>query len=563
MGSELKTIQEEILRRFQRPRTTAADIPGYAGGNLQGQLNREGAIPRSADVNAGRPRTVVPGAQSDQHDITWDGRPRLVGEQEPQRPSLLTSRNQEAITRPRYALPGKISDEDVGIAFDVARKANSATQGSRSIFAPPQEPQVAPTNQVEANTRARNVFAPPPYTNSEGVTDFRVPKQGEELQPVSMSRDRRAEPRDYVADDAQYLRDLETKPRKWTDKAVDVLRVANQAFGSNPNIFTPTKREREELKARGMLGQDIAIQKEQTARDMAQMVPIYDSEGKVIGTAPARIAAPTQVRATDTGRRAAETKRRNTAYIADIERKDSQGADKQLSLDWAKGLFDDDPDMLAYVGKKKGMTGPAPKSNQGQLAIDKDGNFTIVRKGSATADTVTDTTGNAVGSWNAAQFQAAEAGRDKRAKERNVQSERNATIVAGGKVAGLGDPGVHRKNIAEIDQDMNDVDTEMATITARTPQGYVMPAADATALNQLRQRKNALERERRDEREKLGKIESAQGNLKTRGGPTANQGSSSGSFNLGAWKTDHPNATPDQIQAQRAKAKARKLAIVE
>ena len=192
MGSQLQSVQDEILRRFQRPRTTLNDIPGYAGGNLGDQIDREGQSP----------------------------------------------------------------DRMSGVR-------------SSSVFAPPRQTQPAPTGQVltptnQTNiTQPRSVFAPPLYTNSEGITDFRVPKKpDEELSPVSMSRDRRVEPRDYIADDSQYLRDLEDKPRTWKDKAVDVLRGVNQAFGANPNIFTPTKREREILKAQGMLGRDIALEEE-------------------------------------------------------------------------------------------------------------------------------------------------------------------------------------------------------------------------------------------------------------------------------------------------------------
>jgi len=494
--SDLQRIQQEILRRFQRPRTTAEDIPGFAGGNLQEQLDREG--------------------------------------QSPDRMSGVRSSN----------------------VFAPPQQQRKPADYNTTV---PASPNARSSDEVNYPTRPQSVFAPP--RNSEGVVDFRVPKQGEQLPPVSMSRDRRAEPRDYVADDSQYLRDLETKPRTWKDKGIDALRGVNQALGSNPNVFTPTRREREELKARGMLGQDIAIQREQTAQQMAQMVPIYDADGKIVGTAPRRTAANTQLRATQIG---------NTV-------EDRRKGNLLKEMNGVRDFDPADPANADYVKRYTEEFGTPPlKRTSGSLYVldkgtDANGNATynVIQKDTGTATAVTG--GNLPSKsdqqlnreQHAAQFKTLQDNLDRRAKARNAQSERNATIMAGGVVARMGDPDVHKRNMAEIDEDMDGVDKEMDGIIERQKSQGFLPTDPAT-LNQLRQRKNTLERERRDEREKLGKIESAQGNLKTRGGATTNkQSPEQGSFNLGAWKADHPNATPDQIQAQRAKAKARKLAIVE
>lgn len=311
--SELKVIQEELLRRFKRPRTTVNDIPGYAGGNLGEQLDREGQSP---DRMSGVRSVFSPPQDRANREYGISMLPGHGFEETPydqnypdEIPQQTKRRlEQQAIWRNPQGDPlrkaNELRDEfgdPTAAQFPVSAATKTALYNDgygagftksaldpggyepprqRSVFAPPRGPSSvsatealrddpATRRQLAENPanrsyngvplhRPRSVFAPP--TNSEGVTDFRVPKQGEELPPVSMSRDRRAEPRDYVGDSAQYLRDLEDKPRNWKDKAVDVLRVVNQAFGSNPNVFMPTKKEREILKARGMLGQDIALE---------------------------------------------------------------------------------------------------------------------------------------------------------------------------------------------------------------------------------------------------------------------------------------------------------------
>jgi hypothetical protein len=548
--SELQTIKDEIMRRFQRPRTAADDAPGYAGGTLGEQLNRDAQSPdrmsgvQSSSIFAPPPQAPQPASQ-----------PAPTGQ-------VLTPANQAAVTRPRsiFAPPQESQPISSPQPNELQRTPNPnpfAVFQRGSVSEPEPEPA----------SRPRSVFEPPPGPdiNAEGVADFRDPGS----KPVSMMRDRRAEPPDNIAADSQYIRDLETKKPKWTDKAVDVLRGVNQAIGSNPNVFTPTERERDILKAQGMLGQDIKIQQAQTQQQLARMVPIYDAAGNVIGTAPGRTSAATQLRSNQIG---------NTVD-------DRRKASLLKEMNGVRDFDPADPANADYVKRYTAEFGTPPlKRTSGSLYVldkgtDADGNATynVIQKDTNTAREVTggnlpEKSDQQLGreqqqlsrEQRAAQFKASEEGRNQRAKARNAQSEKNATIMAGGVVSRMGDPTVHQKNMDEIDQDMDGVDKEISAITARTQEGYVMPAPDVTALNQLRQRRNALERERRGEREKLGKIESAQGNLRTRGGaPTLRPGGTGGSFNLGAWKADHPNATADQVQSQRSKAKARNLSIVE
>lgn len=508
--SDLTRIQDEILKRFRRPRTAAGDVP--LGDQIDSDAGMTANGARDAALQRGR------------EDIN-------------------------AALQRRGTSPDRMS----GVA-------------SRSIFAPPQSQQPVPVDRdapppVPASPNARSsdevnyptqrsVFAPP---RDAGMIDSRNPADypNKTPPPVSMSRDRRTQPRDYVADDAQYLRDLEDKPRTWKDKGVDALRAVNQSLGSNPNIFTPTNKEREVLKAQGMLGRDIAIQKEQTAQQMAQMVPIYDAAGNVISMAPRKTAAGTQIRATDTSTRAGETKRRNDAYIADIERRPKKEQAEAARKIYQSGVADGDDEFKATLAQRMGLQEKLPDSDKGTVQTDANGNFTIVHPRTATAETVTDkTTGNPAGSWSAAQFRQAEEGRNKRAEERRKQSERNATIMAGGQVARMGDPTIHQKNIAEIDQDMASADSEISGILARQKSEGFLPT-DAATLNQLRQRKNILERERRGEREKLGKIESSQGNLQQRGGGTTPRTFNEKAFKAKFQEKHKRQPTEDEIAPYR------------
>lgn len=173
----------------------------------------------------------------------------------------------------------------------------------QSVFAPPQQQTngqvLTPTNQA-AITRPRNVFAPPlhdirerqlaePLTTNTEVPDNPLAMRGTqpnvELTPQINdepfgTRERRTQPRDYVADDSQYLRDLEAQPRNWKDKGVDALRALNSVWGSNPKAYTPTKREREIGDTEQRLGRELTVNKTQSEITSRDMVPIAVPDGQ-------------------------------------------------------------------------------------------------------------------------------------------------------------------------------------------------------------------------------------------------------------------------------------------
>lgn len=239
--SQLQQIQDEILRRFQRPRRVMDErLP-------DGRTVNEAVIEtsrRSSRISDPRdPSTfeIQPGygkPKWEQWDKPIDGhtgeyissplnRPPVApntASNVQANPQMMTPRNQAAITRPR------------------------------SVFAPPQ-PQPVQDQPQSYNPMA--VLAPAQQPTFDGKPILAEQLNGE----LFGSRERRTQPRDFVADDEQFLRDLENKPRGWKDTTVDVLRALNSVWGSNPKAMTPTKREREIAQTQQRLKQGLTIDK--------------------------------------------------------------------------------------------------------------------------------------------------------------------------------------------------------------------------------------------------------------------------------------------------------------
>lgn len=82
-------------------------------------------------------------------------------------------------------------------------------------------------------------------------------------QTFETSRPRRTQPRDLVADDAAYLRDLENQPRTKKDKFLDVVRIASQVgLGFDPGRLT-NPRGAKIARARNRLATDLGVEQEQ------------------------------------------------------------------------------------------------------------------------------------------------------------------------------------------------------------------------------------------------------------------------------------------------------------
>ncbi len=426
-------------------RKLLSQIPGYAGGNLQDTLDQQ------------RPRTI-----------------------EPVRDGVLTPQNREAITRPRTVM----QQPDTQLP---------APRGMRDLFA--QQSQAPPPTMIED-------IGEPPVRQPMDVS--RMPlKLADTLngEPFGV-RARRAKPgmRDFVADDAQALRDLENQPRNWKDNTIDAIRAVNESVNGPSKFQIPTKRERNIEQAQSRLGRSIAVDNQQSTNVVRQ-------------------AQADAARARPGIQREAQDEREINNALSQYNRLESY-----------------DPDDPADEGLRKyfesrNLNPPKKVKGSNILANWSNGRVVLTNKvaNKSQDTTVTDIgrTPNAEGltpnqqevtdrdvanrTSREDQFKEAEQGRNIRANARNKQSERNATIVSGGQVARMGDPRVHQQNIAEIDQDIANIDEQIKTLTEkRVAKG--LTSGEADALNALPREKKGLERERRDEREKLGKIESAQGN---------------------------------------------------
>lgn len=114
-----------------------------------------------------------------------------------------------------------------------------------------QDQMLTPQNR-EAITRPRTVTQPNDVVPTGSMPSFK-----------DLVRQRRTQPRDQIADDAQYLQDLENEPRTWKDKVVDVLDVTNAAFGGKPRTLQ-TPRERNIKTTQDRLARELSIGQKQS-----------------------------------------------------------------------------------------------------------------------------------------------------------------------------------------------------------------------------------------------------------------------------------------------------------
>jgi hypothetical protein len=163
-----------------------------------------------------------------------------------QEPQVLTPQNQQTITRPRTVTPA--APEELTNAASFKKRFEQARQTYGPSNPPPD-----PTGAIP----------PPPQ---EGF--------GSSGEPFGSARARRTQPRDYPADDEQYLRDLNKQPRTWRDKIVDVTDALNAAAGGSKRVIQ-TKRERGIAQAQGQLSTDLTTGRTQAQIDIAKNRPAY------------------------------------------------------------------------------------------------------------------------------------------------------------------------------------------------------------------------------------------------------------------------------------------------
>lgn len=81
---------------------------------------------------------------------------------------------------------------------------------------------------------------------------------GESGEAFGSTRPRRTQPRDYIADDEAYLRDVENQPRSKKEKLIQVLDIISEQGFGNKARTTQTPRERNIARTQGRLGRELS-----------------------------------------------------------------------------------------------------------------------------------------------------------------------------------------------------------------------------------------------------------------------------------------------------------------
>jgi hypothetical protein len=254
---------------------------------------------------------------------------------------------------------------------------------------------------------------PPPPDTQQRAAESQLLNQGFK---GAMTRPRRAEPRDYVADDTAYLRGVTNQPRTWRDKLVDLADVVNTVAGGKPRVL-PSKRERAIQQAEGQLARDFEVQKQ----SLSQMVPVELDNGQTV-MVPARQAgtlSSQQQKIKAQNDTLAERRTMNESRKHHWDAMDARDRKRMIvSLYNSGGL--NDPEMLEYAADQLGLPGNLrEKFVAGQMrdALDEEGNIIQVNR----------QTGEVSKAGSKSYEVTKEAGRERRA----VASQQGANYRAG------------------------------------------------------------------------------------------------------------------------------------
>lgn len=452
----------------------------------------------------------------------------------------LTPQNQSTITRPRTVAPQPQEQP-----WQVDPNVKSGTVFNTDPNAPnPYQPQ--PTQSATQPSpfqadiaAARTGLGQGPQSN---VTRATLPDQQLAQSPFQQRLMSPTRPRvaDQVGFDSQSLRDTENRPLTKRDKAGLIAQAAARALGGQP---LPTRRQQELDRLGGQLNRDIGIDKEKSlaAAQKSQM----DAREAAILSGQERIRQGDerlkqgQDRVTQT---ATLARKRNIASVYNGQRE----------------FNPDDPKNAAMVAQFQQEFGyPPPKKVSGSLLqvvegqnADGSPSFTVIDKGTQTASQVggdlpAQTTKQVDREQKQQQFTAAELGRNRRATQSQVGANTRAGMRQG-------------------------VTGQQSAAESRQANSLVGRYNEARKL-EMRTTDENIKARQRAKREALGnqiyasypgqfEADEATGEIRAKGGQSQGGGAT---FNLGGWKAAHPNATADEVQATRSKAKARNLTIVE
>jgi hypothetical protein len=158
------------------------------------------------------------------------------------------------------------------------------------------------------------------------------------------TRTRYADPVTNAAQDYNVIRD---KPLSLRDKFGLVAQNISMNLGGQP---LPTRRQRDEARAQGRLGQQMEVEKARILREQGQMVPFTLPDGTTTYV-PAKSVGALGSRQQGQAANLDERKRMNNAHI---KRWDTMGAEKgreQAMREYQTGMYDDNPEMLDYIGQ--------------------------------------------------------------------------------------------------------------------------------------------------------------------------------------------------------------------
>ena len=468
------SFADRLLRKRR-----ALDIPGYAGGTLQEQidrLSREGGV-SSGDINAPRVNlrdAALSGPQPEPQPTLFLRSPQPP----PERPVMLTEQNRESITRPRRTYNTTLNPEeeqrfeiwkqqnapnDSGQDYDLrgAFKAGVVPNANRhwpDTFKKPNHPTFSDESQYATGSDAARAGSwnggafEPPQQARPAVPSFADrlirntsavdPAQAEAIQtpfgssnqPFELSRERRTQPRDRVAEDADYLRELQNKPLGWREKAGMVSQAISRSLGGEP---LQTKRQRELAKAEGQLAQDVAVEKQRIASEQGQMVPVTLANGQIV-MVPAKTAGNTSSQQQGFSLRREQLENHKKRWEGMAVHEAAQDAQRLYN----SGAADDDDDLKAEVARRMGLpvSTRLPNHDKGQIQVDDQGNFVIIspKTGvttSATQQPSPEVPPQPVGSMQGTaekgrqrRFEQGETGKDRRVGVQQAGADRRASM---------------------------------------------------------------------------------------------------------------------------------------
>jgi hypothetical protein len=363
--------------------------------------------------------------------------------------------------------------------------------------------------------------------------------------------------------DIQHLRDLESKKDPRWEKVLNATAagITSAAQGGAPIKPILTRRERNIGRVEGQIGRDIALDKNRILNEQGQMVPFQLPDGSTT-MVPAKSAATLASRQQVAGNAQAERKRMNDEHVGRWHQMGRNERAKIILDEYKSGGLNGNPELLDQASRELGLSGTLKdKFIAGQFRgdVDANGNLIQVDQSTGTATPITQRTEPSqpptTNPVDAARPRTAtapvqsfkvtqEAKKDERSRLNRAAAMDRALVMAGATSARMGDPSQYEADAAQAAQDALDAEAQAKEVGPRRAAPYLSEASKAKA--------------RAAHFKELAN--------KARGGQSlgaAQSSATSGSFDLDAWKKAHRDATEQQIQSMRAKAKARNLSIVE